>query len=67
MEYILREFGNISGQKVNVEKSKLYVSRNTNSAIELAISNKWGISLASDFGMYLGFPVIHEQVTKSTY
>lgn len=40
IELVLHDFYGISGQKVNVGKSKLYVSRNTNSAIELAISSK---------------------------
>lgn len=67
MEAVLRHFCEISSQKVNIGKSKLYVSRNTNRVVELAISSKWGIFLTSDFGRYLGFPVTHGWISKSTY
>lgn len=59
MESVLQGFCAISGQRLNVWKSKLYVSGNTNGAIELAISDKWGIPLTSDFGKYLSCLIIH--------
>lgn len=67
MEKVIWEFCDISCQKVNVAKSKLYVSKNTNGAIELSISSKWDIPLISDSGKYLGFPVIHGRTTTKTY
>lgn len=64
MDTILQEFHGISGQKVNIEKSKSYVSKNTNKAIELAISSKWGIPLTIDLGKYLGFRLFMDEGKK---
>lgn len=49
----MQDFYDISGQRINVAKCKLYVPRNINQAVELAISSKWGIPLTSHLGKYL--------------
>lgn len=54
MEDILRKFCGVSGQKVNMAKSKLYVSHNINKAMKLTINTEWGISLTADLDKYLG-------------
>lgn len=59
LESVIQEFCDISAQKINVGKSKLYVSQNIDSAIAIAISNKWSIPLTSSLGKYLSCPVIH--------
>lgn len=54
----------ISGRKVNVGKYKLYVSRNRNRVVEMALSSELGIPLTLNLGKYLEFPIIHGWVTK---
>lgn len=55
MESVLGKFCAIFSQKINVGKSKLYVSRNTNRVVGMAISSKSEISLTAYLGKYLGF------------
>lgn len=56
---MLEDFCMVSGQKVNPQKSKLSVSGNTSDAFTASISNKFGVSLTEELGVYLGMPIIH--------
>lgn len=57
----------ISGQKVNLSKSKLCISRNISSNAQLAFSRQIGIPLSLDLKSYLGLPLLHTRVTKDTF
>lgn len=67
MKNILKAFCSISGQKVNVAKSKLLVSKNTPSSLARCISQQVEIPLTQDLGVYLGMPLLHGRATKRTY
>lgn len=67
MDAILRRFSAHSGQKINVGKSKLFVSKNVSGTLAQASSRKWEIPLTTDLRKCLGMPVLHEQVTNHTY
>lgn len=67
MKSVVQVFCGISGERVNIGNSKLYISGNTNRAIELAISSQWGIPLTSDLSKYLRCPIIHARINKHTY
>jgi hypothetical protein len=56
-----------SGQSVNFDKSKLYCSPNVCRELATEISNTCGSPLTNDLGKYLGMPLIHSRVSKSTY
>lgn len=62
MEGVLSGFCSQSGQKVNVSKSKMFVSKNTPGS-----ASNISISLSSDLGLYLGMPLIHSRVRSRTY
>lgn len=67
MKSSLEFFCKFSGQKVNVSKSKLYVSPNVNEVQARRLGKLTGIPITKDFGMYLGVPVLHSRVTRRTY
>lgn len=54
---VFMNFCNISGQKVNMEKSKIFFSPNTSSQTQELLSDILGIPLTLDLGSYLGFPL----------
>lgn len=55
----LNDFCNVSGQKVNFQKSKLFCSANVPQHIALKLSFMCAMSLTNDLGTYLGAPLIH--------
>lgn len=63
----LETFCEASGQKICFEKSLFLCSPNTHSDIATNISLICGSPLAKDLGKYLGVPLIHSRITKSTY
>lgn len=67
MAEVLRRFCAHSSQKINVGKSKLFISKNVGSVLAQTIGEKWGVPLTLDLGKYLGLPVLHDHVTKRTY
>jgi hypothetical protein len=48
-----------SGAKVSIEKTKMLVSQNVNVNRAREVNNMFGFGLTSDFGKYLGVPIIH--------
>lgn len=64
MMEVLNNFCEASSEKINLTKSKLLVSSNIDHHQALALSNHCGISLTTDFGKYLGAPMIHGRVTR---
>lgn len=67
IDRVLRRFCRHSRQKVNMSKSKLFMSNNVGGTIAQTISEKWEIPLTDDLGKYLGVPGLHERVNKYTY
>ncbi|XP_040372858.1 uncharacterized protein LOC112194030 [Rosa chinensis] len=63
----LDTFCSLSGQAVSYEKSLIFCSPNTSNEIAADISSTCGSPLTTDLGKYLGMPLIHSRITKSTY
>ncbi|OMO84846.1 reverse transcriptase [Corchorus capsularis] len=64
---VLLDFGKASGLEMNLLKSKLWVSPNISKQQAGRLSSLCGIPLGQDLGTYLGVPIIHTKVTRSTY
>jgi len=63
----LLEFCQASGQKISLEKSRVYFSPNTNAATVVEICNILNIPSTDDFGRYLGVPTLHGRVTNAKF
>ncbi|XP_028786509.1 uncharacterized protein LOC114742412 [Neltuma alba] len=63
----LEEFYSRSGLKVNVRKTRVSFSRNVNHTRRSEVSNILGFQLAADLGKYLGAPLHHRRISKSSY
>lgn len=55
-------FGDSSGQKVSIAKTKIYFSKNVSSMLERAISHKSGFAKTDDLEKYLGVPLLHRRI-----
>lgn len=64
---ILENFCVASGQKVSLEKSKIYFSDNVSRDLEKLISDESGIKPTRDLGKYLGMPVLQKRINKETF
>jgi len=64
---ILDDFCDISGQKVNAGKSRIYFSKNVNHNRCKEISDFFNFIPTSNLRKYLGMPILHEQSSKATY
>lgn len=64
---IMTLFCKTSGHRINLSKSKLFVSVNVNFHRAMEFSNILGVGLTSDLGRYLGIPLFHKRVTKATF
>lgn len=53
---ILRTFENAAGQKVNLDKSSVFFSKNTGSVMHNSVISKLEMRLADDNSLYLGLP-----------
>ena len=67
MKQYLDEFCNLSGQKVSFEKSSICVSLNINADLANSIATISGSPLTACLGKYLGVPLIHSRISKTTY
>lgn len=56
-----------SGQLVNVEKTRMLVSRNVNHNVAIALWDCSGFSLTRDLGKYLGVHLIHHRTNRDTF
>lgn len=65
MAEVLRDFCHLSGQKMNIDKSRLWVSPNTVGR-EVAL-RAFGISITYDLGLYLGVPLLHGAPKRGHY
>ena len=64
---ILETFCQASGQKISLEKSKIFFSKNVSRELGKLISNESGIQATQDLGKYLGMPVLHKKINKDTF
>lgn len=67
MDHIMDSFCQAFGQLMNRTKSILWFSPNTPGYLKHSISTGLGITCTASLGTYLGVPLIHGRVTKSTY
>ncbi|KAK9983153.1 hypothetical protein SO802_032678 [Lithocarpus litseifolius] len=56
---VLEEFCQLTGQKINLAKSKIFFSANTSEEDKEKVVHHLGIAETSNLGKYLGFPILH--------
>jgi len=64
---VLERFYNTSGQKVSLEKSKIFFSSNVSRDLEQLISAESGIQSTRELGKYLGMSILHKRINKETF
>lgn len=64
---VLETFCTASGQKVSLEKSKIFFLNNVSRVLGNSISDESGIKSTKDLGKYLGMPVLHRRINKTTF
>ncbi|KAL8128488.1 hypothetical protein V2J09_017643 [Rumex salicifolius] len=64
---VLDRFFQASGQRVSTTKSTLYVSKNVGPDLVTRLESISGMSATTNFGRYLGMPVLQGKVTKATF
>lgn len=64
---VMERFCASSGAKVSLDKSSMFVSPQALASNTRLVSQCLGISLTKDFWKYLGVPLIHSRVVRSTY
>ena len=64
---VLEKFCEESGQLVNLDKSRIYFSPNSQDGVKENISVILNIQATSCLGKYLGFPLRHKGVGRSQY
>lgn len=64
---VLEKFCRASGQKVSLEKSKIFFSKNVSRELGKQISDESGIKSTKDLGKYLGMPILHKRINKDTF
>ncbi|XP_028761232.1 uncharacterized protein LOC114719845 [Neltuma alba] len=64
---IMRFFCEVSGHQINLQKSKMFVSRNVHASRAISLSQSLGITLTADLGKYLGVPLLHQRAIKATF
>ena len=62
---VLDEFCEESGQKVSVDKSRIYFSPNVQVELRREICSRLGIQATANIGNYLGFPIKHKGVPRN--
>lgn len=64
---VLERFCVASGQKVSLEKSKIFFSNNVSRDMEILISAESGIGSTRELGKYLGMPILQKRINKETF
>ncbi|KAI5658594.1 hypothetical protein M9H77_27387 [Catharanthus roseus] len=57
----------LGNQRINVHKSKLFLSRNTQATLGEALSRTFETPLTEDLGVYLGMPIVHGRKSHNLY
>lgn len=63
----LERFSTASGQKVSLNKSQIFFSKNVGSDKARALTELAGIPPTNNLGKYLGVPSIHGRITKELF
>ncbi|KAG7564109.1 Ribonuclease H domain [Arabidopsis suecica] len=64
---VLERFCIALGQKVSLEKSKIFFSENVHRDLIKLISDESGIQATRELGKYLGMPILQKRINKDTY
>ena len=64
---VLESFCEVSGQKVSLEKSKIFFSKKVSREMEELITAGSGIGSTRELGKYLGMPILQKRINKTTY
>ncbi|XP_010445335.1 PREDICTED: uncharacterized protein LOC104727985 [Camelina sativa] len=64
---VLERFCVASGQKVSLEKSKIFYSENVSRDLAQQISTESGIKATRELGKYMGMHVLHKRINKDTF
>lgn len=67
MENVLRTFCQLSGQRISLNKSVVFVSKNTPMVVTENICSSLQIKHTADLGKYLGVPILHGRATTKNY
>ncbi|CAL1366122.1 unnamed protein product [Linum trigynum] len=63
----IEAFCSASGEQISKEKSRVLFSKNTKCSNRRDICNRLGIQETDDLGRYLGVPVLHGIISKTTF
>lgn len=64
---VLERFCNASCQKVSLEKSKIFFSKNVVLDLSNRITSERGIQSTHDLGKYLGMSILHKRINKDMF
>ncbi|CAN1302532.1 Putative ribonuclease H protein At1g65750 [Linum perenne] len=64
---ILDKFCEASGQSINKAKSRVFFSSRMDRGLSREVTDILGIGATQNLGRYLGVPLLHGRVTRSTY
>lgn len=67
MKTILGLFCESSGQKVSMEKTRIFFSKNVSREKKNELSDACGFQCTEDLGKYLGAPLIHHRSGRNSY
>ncbi|KAF2290004.1 hypothetical protein GH714_040097 [Hevea brasiliensis] len=67
IKHCLDLFDHVSGQKVNLRKSKIFFSFNVSLEERIDICNVAGMEMTNEIGMYFGVPMIHGRINKARF
>lgn len=63
----LHRFCLASGQKVSLQKSRVYFSKNVPTSTRESIYDTLSMEMTDDLGLYLGMPTLTSRVTRDTF
>ncbi|KAA3460139.1 reverse transcriptase [Gossypium australe] len=66
LKEILKRFCDLSGHKISTTKSNIFFSKGVDINLSEQISQFFGFQKVPNLGSYLGVPLLHDRVTKST-
>ena len=64
---VLEDLCMLSGQKISLNKSKVFFSPNVSKSHATFLSKKCGVTLTDDLGKYLGVPILHKRHSKEHF
>lgn len=63
MVEVLGKFCSKSGQRISMEKSRIYFSANVSNSVKEEVHEILGIQATQNIGKYLGFPIVHREAS----